>query len=325
MGILGRWTRSPIQRFPNDPPADALARPTRWRSSTSSTRRPRQAAKGAIIRREGLYSSHITEWRRLRALGGLEALGRQRGPRPADPLVAENEHLRDKVGRLEGRLTRAEKVIAVQGNVLGALAGTLPRGRRAEARAMIASGVSELASVVGTSAACSALAVSRATHYRRTRRPRFGPPAPRPRPARALSGDERTAVLETLHSERFVDASPAATYATLLDEGTYLASERTMYRILAGAQEVRERRAQLRHPAYAKPELLATGPNEGLELGHHQAQGSGQVDDLPAVRDPRRLLALRPWLDGRPAARARSSPSGSSRRRRPSRRSCPAG
>jgi transposase len=74
-------------------------------------------AKGAIIRREGLYSSHITEWRRLRALGGLQALGRPRGPRPAHPLVAENERLRDTVGRLEARLTRAEKVIAVQGNV----------------------------------------------------------------------------------------------------------------------------------------------------------------------------------------------------------------
>jgi len=74
-------------------------------------------AKGAIIRREGLYSSHITEWRRLRALGGLEALGRSRGPRPAHPLVAENERLRDKVGHLEARLSRAEKVIAVQGNV----------------------------------------------------------------------------------------------------------------------------------------------------------------------------------------------------------------
>jgi len=74
-------------------------------------------AKGAIIRREGLYSSHITEWRRLRALGGLEALGRRRGPRPAGPLVAENERLRATVGRLEARLTRAEKVIAVQGNV----------------------------------------------------------------------------------------------------------------------------------------------------------------------------------------------------------------
>jgi transposase len=72
---------------------------------------------GAILRREGLYSSHITAWRRLRALGGLEALGRSRGPRPAHPLVAENERLRGTVGRLEERLTRAEKVIAVQGNV----------------------------------------------------------------------------------------------------------------------------------------------------------------------------------------------------------------
>ena len=74
-------------------------------------------AKGAILRREGLYSSHVTEWRRLRALGGLEALGRPRGQRPQDPLVAENERLRDKVEHLQARLTRAEKVIAVQGNV----------------------------------------------------------------------------------------------------------------------------------------------------------------------------------------------------------------
>ena len=74
-------------------------------------------SKGAIIRREGLYSSHITEWRRLRALGGLEALGRARGPRTAHPLAAENERLRHRVGHLQARLTRAEKVIAVQGNV----------------------------------------------------------------------------------------------------------------------------------------------------------------------------------------------------------------
>ena len=127
---------------------------------------------------------------------------------------------------------------------------------------MIATGVSELASVVGTSAACIALAVSRATHYRRTRGRRLGPPAPRPSPARALSETERTTVLDLLHSDRFVDVAPGAVVATLLDEGTYHASERTMYRILADAQEVRERRDVLRHPAYAKPELLATGPNE---------------------------------------------------------------
>lgn len=127
---------------------------------------------------------------------------------------------------------------------------------------MIATGVTELSRVVGTSAACAALAVSRATHYRRDRDPRLGPPAPRPSPARSLTETERTTVLEVLHSDRFVDVAPGAVVATLLDEGTYHASERTLYRILAGAAEVRERRAQLRHPAYARPELLASGPNE---------------------------------------------------------------
>ena len=85
---------------------------------------------------------------------------------------------------------------------------------------------------------------------------------PRPTPTRALSDAERAAVLAQLHSQRFVDSSPAEVWATLLDEGTYLASERTMYRILASSGEVRERRAQLTHPPYARPELLAEKPNE---------------------------------------------------------------
>ena len=127
---------------------------------------------------------------------------------------------------------------------------------------MIATGVDELVGVVGTRDACAALAVPRASHYRRLRGPRHGPSRPRPAPPRALSEPERTAVLGELRSGRFVDASPAAVYATLLDEGTNLASERTMYRILAASAEVRERRDQLRHPAYARPELLATGPRE---------------------------------------------------------------
>ena len=127
---------------------------------------------------------------------------------------------------------------------------------------MIAGGVTELAPVVGTRAACAALVVSRATHYRHAVGRRHGPPAPRPVPARALAVEERATILEVLHSERFIDASPGAVVATLLDEGTYLASERTMYRLLAANGEVRERRDQLRHPAYARPELLATGPNE---------------------------------------------------------------
>ena len=119
--------------------------------------------------------------------------------------------------------------------------------------------VAATAEAIGVAPACDALSVSRASFYR-WQRPRFGP-APRRRSHRALSPEERSDVLAVLHEERFVDQAPAEVYATLLDEGVYLCSERTMYRVLADNEEVRERRNQLRHPAYAKPELMATAPN----------------------------------------------------------------
>jgi putative transposase len=87
-------------------------------------------------------------------------------------------------------------------------------------------------------------------------------PRRRPTPPRALSEPEKAKVLQTLHAERFVDVAPAEVVAMLLDEGTYLCSERTMYRLLEKNGELLERRDQLRHPAYARPELLATRPNE---------------------------------------------------------------
>ena len=127
------------------------------------------------------------------------------------------------------------------------------------------SAVPALAERVGVQRACTALGVPRSTLYRHRRQARGGPrrpPSPRPTPARALSVDERRQTLEILHSPRFVDASPAEVHATLLDDGRYLCSVRTMYRLLASQGEVRERRRQLRHPRYRKPELLATGPNQ---------------------------------------------------------------
>jgi len=127
---------------------------------------------------------------------------------------------------------------------------------------MIEQTVEELTPVIGTRPACRALGVSQATIYRRRRPCEPRPSRPRPAPARSLSDAEREAVLELLHSERFVDASPAQVWATLLDEGRYLASERTMYRLLAANGELRERRDQLTHPAYKRPELLAERPNE---------------------------------------------------------------
>jgi putative transposase len=127
---------------------------------------------------------------------------------------------------------------------------------------MMEAAVDELAPVVGTRAACRAVGVSPATLYRRRRPAPARPVRARPRPPRALSESEQAAVLATLNSERFVNDSPAQVWATLLDEGQYLCSERTMYRLLAGSGQVRERRDQLTHPVYRRPELLATRPNE---------------------------------------------------------------
>jgi putative transposase len=119
----------------------------------------------------------------------------------------------------------------------------------------------EFASQVGVLPACQALGVSRATFYRR-QRPDPGHQQPRPTPARALCETEREQVLEVLTSSRFVDRSPGEVVATLCDDGQYLCSERTMYRILAASQSVRERRSQREHPSYTKPELVATAPNQ---------------------------------------------------------------
>ena len=121
----------------------------------------------------------------------------------------------------------------------------------------------QLGQQVGRAAACRALGVPRASLYRSLRPPgQAAPAAPRPSPPRALAPAERQQVLEHLHSERFRDKAPAQVFATRLDEGTYLCSIRTMYRVLEQSGEVRERRDQLRHPHYQKPQLLASGPNQ---------------------------------------------------------------
>jgi putative transposase len=124
--------------------------------------------------------------------------------------------------------------------------------------------VTSLAAQIGRKRACKVLSMPRSSFYRLSRR-RTGPralPGSRTASPRGLCAEERRRVLDILNSERFLDAAPAQIYTKLLDEGVYYCSERTMYRILHEAQEVRERRNQLRHPNYRKPELLATCPNQ---------------------------------------------------------------
>lgn len=117
-----------------------------------------------------------------------------------------------------------------------------------------------LAAQVGVSRACDALNVPRSRVYR-SRHPSLMPLA-RPTPTHALSETERSAVREMLNSERFMDQAPRQVYAELLDEGRYLCSVSTMYRVLRAHEEVQERRQVRRHPVYRKPELLATAPNQ---------------------------------------------------------------
>jgi len=119
----------------------------------------------------------------------------------------------------------------------------------------------EVADRLGVAPTCAAFGVSRATFYRK-RAPVLGPKPRGPSPPRRLPDVERQAVLAVLHEARFIDLAPAEVFATLLEEGRYFCSLRTMHRILAENAETRERRDQLRHPSYVRPELLATRPNE---------------------------------------------------------------
>lgn len=114
----------------------------------------------------------------------------------------------------------------------------------------------------GIGPCCRAVGIARATYYRDRVPPVIRVRPRRATPSRALSPAERTQVLDLLHTPRFVDLAPGQVCATLLDEGRYLCSERTMYRVLAAAGEGDERRAQRRHPVYTAPELLATAPNQ---------------------------------------------------------------
>ena len=129
--------------------------------------------------------------------------------------------------------------------------------------------VHELTPALGAGAACRVLGLPRGASARHRaqmqRRALVGPmparPA-RPRPPLAFTAQENLAVLDALNSERFADTAPAAMHATLLDEGRYLGSVRTMYRLLAANGAGCERRNQLTHPTYSKPELLAIAPNQ---------------------------------------------------------------
>lgn len=162
---------------------------------------------------------------------------------------------------------------------------------------MIDQAVDELTPQVGVTAACAAVGRPRATHYRWHRKsppPERPERVPTPQP-RALSEVERKEVLRVLHEPDHADEAPATVYAKLLDEGIYLASVPTMYRILRAHHEVRERRRHATHPAATKPELLATEPNAvwSWDIERHEALPNRVV---VKGHDRRSVVADRPKL-----------------------------
>jgi putative transposase len=225
---------------------------------------------GVLLRREGLYSSHLVAWRAAVKIGTLVVgAPRRRGPKPPppDPSSKQIALLERQLERATARAERLELIVELQKR-----SGAAPRprtaGDRRRARDTVVAAVAEHGARCGIAALSTALGLPPATYYRvqKTRMIAAAgdavPAAPRAAPARALRPDERTAVLTALHERRFLDLAPTEVYATLLDEGIYHCSERTMYRGLAAQGEARDRRAQRRHPHYAAPELLATAPNQ---------------------------------------------------------------
>ncbi|HSV31399.1 MAG TPA: IS3 family transposase [Atribacteraceae bacterium] len=217
---------------------------------------------GAFLRREGLYSSNLITWRRQAEQGTLEALSpKKRGPkeRKPDPSIRRIAELEKEAQKLRHKLRQAELIIEAQKKIAGDTGETPRSGRREELMTVAGS----LAKEVNVKQACNTLALPRCGFYRWKRRNGIREEERRHSVSPlALSVEEQNVVLDVLHSDRFVDRAPQAVYAALLDEGSYLCSVRTMYRVLDKHGEMKERRNQLQRPSYTKPELIAEGPNQ---------------------------------------------------------------
>ncbi|HZX98578.1 MAG TPA: IS3 family transposase [Dermatophilaceae bacterium] len=244
--------------------------PTRRRSFTPAQKLDHVAAYeaaltqgggGAYLRQEGLYSSQITEWRRLRDAGVLA--GKSAGAKIGRPTAeqAEIARLRRQLDLAQRRLSRTEAALSIMGKTHALLEENIQeRAGSARAQEALMATYRDLrAAGITTRAAAALTGLSRATAARKPVTPLR---ATRVVPANRLSPVERKRVVATLDSARFVDQPPLQVYAQLLDEDTYLCSVSSMYRILGEHHQVRERRRLARHPARVRPELVATAPGQ---------------------------------------------------------------
>ncbi|MBI4403065.1 MAG: IS3 family transposase [Deltaproteobacteria bacterium] len=223
----------------------------------------KDGALGELLRREGLYTAALSTWRKQRDEGLLgQARGRKARSEETiqiERLEKENRKLKEKIGQYQLVIEAQKKNIGNPGDQAGERSADA--GGRQRVRRLLDGLVGRVSMVF----ACSAMGIPRATAYRTivpepsmlqavAKVSRLNP--------RAIPTDERKQVLDLLNGSRFVDKSPHEVYATLLDEGIYKCSVRSMYRILSENKEVLERRQIIQRPRYKRPELLATGPNQ---------------------------------------------------------------
>ncbi|WP_442930460.1 IS3 family transposase [Micromonospora sp. NBC_00421] len=221
---------------------------------------------GAFLRREGLYSSLMSEWRRARDGGLLQ--GKPAGETVGRPSAeqAEIARLRRELELAQVKLARTETALTIMGKAPRALGGHLQeragRSGRVRARQTLMDIYHVLTGAgITTREAKRLTGIARSSAERDRRRPTPARPVRRA-PANAFTPAEREQVLRLLNSAEFVDAAPAQIYAALLDQGVYVGSIATMYRVLREHAQVRERRRLARHPARQRPELVADGPRQ---------------------------------------------------------------
>ncbi|WP_376741733.1 IS3 family transposase [Amycolatopsis balhimycina] len=227
-----------------------------------------QGDGGGYLRREGLYSSLISEWRKQRDAGVLA------GKKPGEKVgrlsaeQAEIARLTRENARLSKRLNTTETALDIMGKAHALLEGLSERAdfRREAQEALTHAYASMTADGVPTRQAAWLTGLARSTAIRHGKTAAAATPAvmahPAPEPVNKLTVSERLRILQVLTSERFVDLAPLQIYAQLLDEGVYVCSVSTMYRVLAENKQVKERRRLARHPAKACPELVATAPRQ---------------------------------------------------------------
>ena len=227
---------------------------------------------------------------------GLNPQKRGRKETLKDQSAERIAQLENENQRLKGRLRKAEIIIEAQKKSRRSWASSRI-WKSEDRRRQLMQAADTLSRKVGKESAFHVMGLCRASFYRH-HSPVVRPPAERKAPPLALSQSERQVVFEELHGERFQDKAPLEVYATLIDEGRYLCSPRTMYRILAAEHgSVKERRQQVERPPLQQAGTSGHRAKSALELGNNQAQGAGQVDVLLSKRDHRCLQPLCCGLD----------------------------